>query len=436
MNEPLICWVSMVIFLTWGHFSSGKNIQTMIERGLGKYAPLVQWYNWSFLLLCLLFLRTFYDVIVFEYWKDHFLSWDQYKGDLDVSVTNIPLSAEELNFQTGPLVIPPPIRWISLFSPIAGLLAFGIAARQIIIYTQRPMQEWDAFYVRFLHMVVVGMPLIFIVMSMRATIRQWAVMTGSAWLPYSHLNLSHDEAVEQWAEVKAAEQSTWTQDLEVAMGFQFFAIWSFGQVCSDSLRKMFREEEAESRGVMMQLGILGLHAFVAIGLVKAILSVALAILSANPHNEAMLMPLQKAFEEKVGPMFIFATALAMANMFFLGKVSAVKEAVPKTNKKFMATRILLLIGQGQMTVLHMATNDHGQKSKLIEYIHRIPWEPLHSLQWTFNANQARLLHSSLLCYECLVIVMVNYLFWHQSESTAAARECKEQKGKLQPLLPS
>merc|ERR1719433_96145 len=113
----------------------------------------------------------------------------------------------------------------------------------------------------------------------------------------------------------------------------------------------------------------------------------------------------------------------------LGKIKKVDEVLPNANNKFNATRALLIIGQGQLTflralitttatspVLHVINNFkfHGEK----------PFEDLH---WDFGIHQARLLHSSLLCFECLIVAIVNSIVWADPHQV-------EQKGMNEALL--
>lgn len=427
----------------WAIYTHTHDVQQKLHRRFGSFTPLVQWYNITFVMLLLLFLRTVYDIVKFEYIDDRMLSWNSYKGNLDPNRTGIPLSPDELDTHRGPLVIPSFLRVISLMSPMAGLVAFGIAAFQVMVFTFRPFDRAqgsrESHKEQFLHMVVVGMPLVFIVMALRATIREWAIMTGSAWLPYQRLNMPLQQRQEVWKDIKASEASTYTQDLEIASGFQFFAVWCFGQVCTSALGKMMAG--TEDKYLVVQLGVLGLHAFVALGVVKTLVNVVLAVLSADWLMKAAIEPYQEMFMNFFNPVFIFATILSVVNMFVLGRVQAVSAVVPNVNKKFNATRALLLIGQMQLTVLSAATTDTPEHaSKILRLLHKVPFGPFHRLHWWFGMNQARLMHSSLLCFECLIMTIVNYFMWHSSDYNKVLKDkiladVQMLRDRLQPLLP-
>lgn len=458
MDEPLLCWIFLLLAIAWGSCTRSQQTQEALKRRCGMLTPLVQWYNVTFVLLFLLFLRTLMDIFKFEYIQDRFLSWEVYSETLDPSKTGIPLSPAELDTAHGPLVIPSWIRFLSLASPIAGVVAFGYSAYQVVsgILFGTNVADAETPGERFLHMVVRGMPLVYIVMALRATIRQWAVMTGSCWLPYAHVEMTLAERQQTWKYLKAAEISTYTQDLEVASGFQFFAVWCFGQVCSKALRRVLFEEglrlansfnqQAEpmetdtntvSRDgtILLQLGILGLHSFVILGVVKTVFNMIIAMCSANWKLEAMVEPFQQVFLQTFDPVFVFATILSVINMLLLGKMEMVEKVLPNVNMKFNATRALLLIGQGQLTVLRAATTDGDtHTSKFLSMLHKIPFAPFNHMEWWFDMNQARLVHSSLLCFECLAVVIFNDKMWTNKRQAQAREAAEEGDPRRAPLL--
>jgi len=138
------------------------------------------------------------------------------------------------------------------------------------------------------------MPLVFVAMAMRATIRQWAIMTGSAWtqaISFQMAGASLRDRQEKWEELKALEITTYEQNLQIATAFQFFAVGCFAQVCSDALEAMvtnntnffhdsndelsFQERqqklEKDSR-ILRRLALSGLHAFVMLGFAKVMVT--------------------------------------------------------------------------------------------------------------------------------------------------------------------
>mmetsp|Transcript_3891 Transcript_3891/g.7819 ORF Transcript_3891/g.7819 Transcript_3891/m.7819 type:complete len:442 (-) Transcript_3891:67-1392(-) len=427
MNEPLVCWASLVVVIIWGISTGGEKAQTKLNEKLGVWKVFVQWYTVTGFLLLLFFLRTMWDVIRFEYFLDHFLSPSTYKNHLNPNITGIGLTEDEMNGippSFAALTIPEWLRWISLASPVAGLLTFGVTGFQFVTYALRHRAAMEDHSNKFLRMVVVGMPLVFVAMSLRATIREWAVMTGSCWtgvITEQMKDASLEDRQAKWTDLKALEIATYEQDLQVASAFQFFAVGCFAQVCSKALKNMMNNNqtpdsgEERDRQIMLQLGVLGLHAFVVLGLVKTVVNIVLAMISSDPKNEALLEPIQQKILKTLDPVFFFATVLSVINMLLLGKMKKVDQVLPKANMKFNATRALLLIGQGQFTFLR-ALITTSSSSPVLHAVNNFKFhgeKPFEDLHWNFGIHQARLLHSSLLCFECFVVAILNCIVWSE-----------------------
>mmetsp|Transcript_33028 Transcript_33028/g.102999 ORF Transcript_33028/g.102999 Transcript_33028/m.102999 type:complete len:164 (+) Transcript_33028:1-492(+) len=158
----------------------------------------------------------------------------------------------------------------------------------------------------------------------------------------------------------------------------------------------------------------------------------IAVASISQEWQVRIEPLQQTVMHAVDPVFLFATILSVINMLLLGRMEKVSQILPNINTKFNATRALLLIGQGQLAVLRAATTDHGG-SRILKAMKQISY--LSHVKWWFTMNQARLLHSSLLCFECLIVVILNAWTWKpiKSKSAATVAEAREDPRKT-PLL--
>lgn len=403
---------------------------------------------------------------------------------------------------------------------------------------KRTEKEDEQRHANDLRRVLFGMPLVFIVLALRANIRIWAIMTGSAYRPFSTTcngtsalmdkNFCCDKSwVGNWNMVKRAEVATYKQDLEVASGFQFFAVGCFGLVCMIAFRKhlinkekvLFDDDEAQvpklitaktllnavgldtthvdnrlklwkdaetteqdekkkdemtklmatmaalravglstdevesklkdaqaaapateqetksldikevkkDSRILTHLAILGLWSFVLLGVLKTMFNVACAMFSVvNPAEyNAEVSSVQEQALLKVNQVFVLAVVLSVVNMFFLGQMKVVVHHVGGVNSKFNATRLLLLIGQVQQVGLLSLTTGTPSYIKVTTTLNNIcnkafgedcggrfgagdgtPW-PI----WAFSDYQAMLLHSSLLCYECLIVVLWNWYSW-------------------------
>jgi len=417
-------------------------------------APFLQWYCVAGFFLFMFFVRTFWDVLRFEYISYKFLSPDRYMQNLDPKISHIGLSDDELNGSA--LTISNFLRWISLTSPIMGLLTFCVAGGQTLraIAQNRNTQSHSE---AFLRTVVVGMPLVFVAMALRATLREWAVMTASCWTPAIKASMESatlEVRQKQWENLKALEIATYEQDLQVAAAFQFFAVGCFGQVCSKALSRMVnnnnnndtndcgecpevaQKKREKDSTILKQLAVVGLHAFVVLGIAKTVVAIVIAMISSDPANLPIIAPIQAKIIKTLDPVFLFATVLSVINMMLLGKMNEVAKTLPGANTKFNATRALLIIGQGQFSVIRAFITTGGTApSPVLKALHNFKWHgehPFADVSFDFGIHQARLLHSSLLCFECLIVAILNFIVWNDSAKIASARE-----GQLkEPLNPA
>jgi hypothetical protein len=258
--------------------------------------------------------------------------------------------------------------------------------------------------------VLVLMPLVFVVMSMRGLIRILQVMTATVQ--------PAQIADNSWEEVKGLYMAQWNEDISSAMTFQYMAVFVFAQFCTFALEEWAKRKtseqqpsedtEKEERRLLVNISLLAVYAFVFIGVVKGIVDISLAIASTHKGLGDAALQMQDTVSLRVDPILGFATVLAMVNMYFLGKMRGVKNFLgEQVNTKFTATRMLLLFGQLQMTGLKMATNEYAKRTDshmMILVRHVLP-------HWYFTQEMAMLLHSTLLPIECLVISIFNLHFW-------------------------
>jgi len=425
-----------VLVIIWGIATSGHDTQDKLQAKLGKWKVFVQWYVVTGFLLLLFSLRTLFDVVKFEYFVDHFLDPAIYGKNLDPNITHIGLADDEMNGlppSYAALTIPEYLRWISLMGPFAGLATFFVVGFQVVRYLYRHRDQTEGHQESHLRGVVLGMPIVFVAMALRATIRQWAIMTGSCWtraIAEQFKDASLEARQSKWTLLKALEMATYEQDLQVASAFQFFAVACFAQVCSLALSHILSNNNEDSdgerkeRNIILQLLVLGLHAFVVLGMLKTIVNIVLAMISSNPDNEAFLEPIQDKILHTLDPVFLFATVLSVINMNLLGRIKKVEEVLPNANRKFNATRALLVIGQGQLTFLRSLITA-GATSPVLHAINNFKFQgeqPFKDFHWNFGIHQARLLHSSLLCFECLLVAIVNCIVWAEPQKKEDLQE--------------
>jgi len=253
-------------------------------------------------------------------------------------------------------------------------------------------------------------------------------MTGTAWTADCHGSEPYQRPELMWEDIKAAQISTYEQDLQVALAFQFFAVGCFGQVCKQALKVMVRDTNNRSDNILRQLAVLGIWTFVGLGIVRSVANIIFAMFSGNRHNLLFIQPIQSQMIKKLNPVFLFATVLSVINMFLLSRIEEVKDVIPGANRRFHATRALLLIGQGQLTALcAFDTSNLGENTVINALQH---FDIMKDVTFHFGIHQIRLLHSSLLCFECLLVAIANHIVWRDP-----SRYRKQKAFMLLPLDP-
>jgi len=439
----MVGWLFLLFMLLWRSLTNYRCVQRCIHA-CGPLAPLLQWYTLTFLGLGFLLARSFFDIAVFDYIVFHFLDPARVSEKIGNICKGEDLDDAACDALRADLKMPNWLHKLSLFAPVAGILAFCSLAILLFRFVKfnhaLKVQEeidlpWKLAQRLEWVIIIIGMPLIFVVMSMRSLIRIWAVMTGSGWHPG-----------QDWDVVKRLELATYSMDLELAVAFQFYAVMMFGFLCTSFLEHSkyvsvpsAQNAQTESRRYMRTLAytaVQGVYAFVFVGVLRTIFDITVTYFQEKPEYKDKAALVEDKFIGKVGIVFTFVTLLCMLNMVLISKIADIKDNLGNANLKFLGTRLLLLIAQIQPQVLtgltvgsplYMTVRDHVAKFHLEEYFDR----------WTFTTNQAKLAHAAALNYECLLVSLVTICFWllkeeqkkalmfDASRSTVAARESKE-----------
>merc|ERR1719201_3313879 len=99
--------------------------------------------------------------------------------------------------------------------------------------------------------------------------------------------------------------ATYRMDLELSFGFQFYAVWTFGLLCTSFLEysKYIRaEDEVTGRAykrTLARTSIQGVYAFVVIGVVRTFFDFAVVLLQENPEYKALANSIQEKAVGKV-----------------------------------------------------------------------------------------------------------------------------------------
>merc|ERR1712032_314976 len=157
----------------------------------------------------------------------------------------------------------------------------------------------------------------------------------------------------------------------------------------------------------------GVYFYVLIGVGRTLGDFTAAVLSENKKYAYMAEQLQEKGLDKIAPIFAVSTLLCIYNMRIIAKMQDVTLHLGNASLKFNSTRVLLLISQIQLQVLTGLTAG----SDLYEKAASLPPPYDHVVKdWHFSVYRAKLLHASLLSFECLIVVIFNRLAWRPTEA--------------------
>lgn len=425
MDDVLATLLLLIFVFGWREITHvSSKVQTFLHTKLpSAVTPFVQWYGLLFVGIGLLLLRTFYDVVRFEYVAYNFLHKNNIEADPDFLPELTDDDREDLHMSGW-------LRRLSLVAPVAGLIAGIIVMEHVadlackaktrkeeMANTQHSAEvqfmadlPWSTSKEMNCVLLVVAMPIVFVVMSMRAEIRMWSVMTGSAWLPYRKMVLEGETPPRGWEEVAMLEIGAFRTNLELAGFFQYITIWNLGKLCISYLRKA----PQQYRSTLRFAGLQGVYLYVTFGCLRSIGLFAQALFQQNPKHTLEATEIQKKVLAFVGPIFTVATLLCVLNMVIICKMADVTDRLGSANMKFQATRSLLLISQIQPQVINMLIVSEGipTADALAGHVDKIPGWVLHIFaNLNLSPYRAQLLHAALLNFECLAVVLWNRATW-------------------------
>jgi len=304
------------------------------------------------------------------------------------------------------LKVPTWLKVLSIASPFVGVVALILCFMHmcIVIYKghnklvlitpqnqwyYESLNTWEPTKRQDMVMLVIGMPAIFIVMAVRSTDRMWMVMAGQ-WNPPNF--------------PASVDMALFVENLEAASVFQYYTVLAFSTLCLTCLRSADRE----MRFAMKYTGFQGVYAYCLIGAVKSTVTFAVAFIRAHPKifkqwfEPHDLLQKSDIAMEKVDTAFLVVTILCIYNMAMICKLSHVKKVLGKASVKFLATRTLLLISQVQLKIImQFASPSMTSMAKRIPFL----------ANWHLSVYQGYLMPSTLLTYECLLLVAFNLIVW-------------------------
>lgn len=441
MNAVVITFLLVVLTLLWRAITTSTAVQKCLHF-FGPLTPFLQWYAILFVGVGWLLLRTFFDIVRFEYIHFDFLKTAEFLDDIPGLE---PAERDALH-------ISPWLRVFSLAAPAAGVLGALIVAEHTFAIVSgasaRAKKKWDETPVESrtssrplcwsmdketnMVLLVVAMPIVFIVMAMRAEIRIWAVMTGSAFEPMKARGTSDD-----WIDIKKKELSAYTGDIEMCGCFVYITIFCFGRLCTSYLRNA----PPQYQTALKFAGLQGVYLYVIFGFLRGISNIVVAIAGDYDKYAYIASLLQDKVLVQIQPVFTVATVLCVYNVIVICGMNDIKKHLGNANLKFQGVRFLVLVAQIQLLVLQAVTKG----SKLYQNVEKLPprfSDMIHS--WDFSTYRAMLMHAALLNFECLLVVVFQRCAWRANRSwdyadddkVVAARELKVGgKAELeQPLL--
>mmetsp|Transcript_50211 Transcript_50211/g.101027 ORF Transcript_50211/g.101027 Transcript_50211/m.101027 type:complete len:460 (-) Transcript_50211:357-1736(-) len=420
VNASLGFWYFLLFVVVWRQVLKSNHVQSAVHRILnGLLAPFAQWYAMYFVGIFTYMLYSLYELLS-EYDS---LSPSEIEDNLSRTY-HLPQNKQALSGQSfgdfkEQLLIRPWLRYLNLVSQFVCFPVVAIAmvhVWKLLVLKSKQLAEQDPHWnsvpwkpttrMNWL-LLVVTMPVMFCVCSMRATCRILAIMTGKA----------HGHDTLQWPRVQTIEFAMYTSDLELAALFQFSTVYAFARICGSVLsdRAFFKGEAAgeDAQEYILTIktaGFLGVWAFVAVGMVRCIFTFITAEVEQFESFEAMANKLQETALQSVSTVFSAITLLCVVNMFIICRMSIITDKLQKANQKFMGTRLLLLAGEIQAKIIAAFTVNSALYNHVEKHAQKLNF-PIH--KWNLTDEQSHLLHLSLLNFECLVVVIYNLVAWYQ-----------------------
>jgi len=269
-------------------------------------------------------------------------------------------------------------------------------------------------------LLIFCMPMVICAAALRASSRSWQLMTGNC--PCSRGALPCENALRtpwdhRFPRIEHFEFALYRSDLELAAMFQFYAIFAFVRLIGEYVgdREIFPEalrgklprlehSVAEYQSVIKTAALLGAWAFVILGTIRSIVSWVTAEMETFPQTLRLAEKVESQLLSSLRMVFALLTIVCVVNMLVICKMERVEEKMPRANAKFTGARMLLVVMEVQKSVLSVFT--FGSPFNL-----RVKQVLGHEGFTLFSPERYFLLHVTLLTWECLGIVALNFFWW-------------------------
>lgn len=401
-----VFWLLVLgVFLIFYHpFSHSSWFQTRVHRFEGKthlrhFGWFLQWYAITgYVLVALMFN---------EMWSVTWVTWAS--GEHNVA-TELLKQSDDWSWAF--------VMYLSWTGPWAGFWGFVICGYHLISVVRRGnsrrrrqshIHPYRISPVQEMVVLIIALPLLLILMASKSTIRMW-------------FKMSCDDLG-----FKATYDEVWYMiNLQVASIWGYIVIFIFSNLMNMLMKHRILDPDV--RWAMSWTSYQGTWAFVLVGVMQGVAEVTDGVLrlAANSEDYARLATGVGLVQTKMKSFAAVFMILCIFNMIVLCKIKLVKEALGNASLKFLATRMILIIIQYQPLLLSFLANPDeflqiGPANKLLQgtdlgdFIKRLG----------ITEDLAKLLNSSFLCWEGLLVVLFNFWAWERDSKEEDLYENEE-----------
>jgi len=358
-----------------GRIKTHTCVQALLHRLPPCLTGLLQWYGLFFLGFCVLMAFTYQTNI--SLMRAHWLS----------------------------KAMPTFVRRVSKASLVAGVVGFLFLSAHFVHAAlagsawrraRRQDYPWAPSTRQDIVFCVLSVPAVYIAMSVQSTARMWMVIENEFGPTSNRFNLG-----------------LYRQNLVLCAVCQYWVVWVFSKLCWEFVRERTSEE---TRLITKYAGFQGVHAFVLVGMVQCGLEFGMAYAESRAAHEDYWNEIMEQHGDalttarsKVDDLLVAMTVLCIYNMLLICRFEPITDALGNANAKFLGIRMLLMLRTIQPKVLHFSNVQHALE---------------------LDANTSKLLHSSLLTFECLLVILFNFFSWEfgaRKELLYDARSLKERR---------
>mmetsp|Transcript_59839 Transcript_59839/g.129667 ORF Transcript_59839/g.129667 Transcript_59839/m.129667 type:complete len:479 (-) Transcript_59839:33-1469(-) len=435
MDPRRLCWSFLLFIVIWRWLTSAAKVQLFLHRwrNTARLALALQWYTLFFIGSGGILVWSAYELLSTYAVMDAGeieSNLRQIWASSNTTYATFDLFAEEVHIPM----------WLSRLNELgvcAAVLTFTLSARHVWHLVRTSAQkarasdyelarstEWKPAARVNLVLLVISMPMVFSIMALRSSCSMWALMTGVS----GHRGLP-------WVASAELEMGKCMSNLELASAFQYYTVLSFTQLCGSYLSSklgvleviMKVSSDASVRTAAQNFKMseyqrsskfatfLAAYAFVFVGVIVSLLNFFTAEAAVDESYELIADKVDDNVRKTLKSVFLVITVLCVINMSIVTRMEAITEHLGNANMKFMGTRLLLIIAQVQSVVILAFTvgspsyrflSEHAEKLGLVEHVRA----------WEFSEYQALFVHTSLLSFESLLVVILNTLTWHLSQA--------------------